>query len=116
VPPFAEALTALRDRGFERLLDIPAVPGDDGWKIRRHDTGFRLLTPKWRRAGLSRVYSLGWGLTPSGLQGTVLLVEAHGVPVEDTDALTVELIRWFGELGHARTGGTWRLAASAGLR
>ncbi|MDG4765260.1 hypothetical protein O7632_14310 [Solwaraspora sp. WMMD406] len=99
MPPSADlsggavVVQAMRRYGFERLLDLPALPvggadplryghhaparhGRGGWQLRGVGTEFDLLRPGWLRIGLTRGYSLGWGLGGDGSGSTVLLAQA----------------------------------------
>lgn len=102
-PTLRPMLAALRRAGFERILDIPAVPaggrgriryrhqaevlrtGDAGaephgelWSLRSFGTDFDLLLRHWLRSGLTRCYSLGWGLRDGEQVDDLLLVQAVG--------------------------------------
>jgi len=79
-------------RGFERILAIPALPStnntghgyevriitDSGesWSLRSVGVEFSLVTRAWLRSGMTRCYSLGWGLTSGGQTGCLLLAQA----------------------------------------
>jgi hypothetical protein len=97
-------------RGFERILAIPAVPsgnntghryvtsivtdsGED-WSLRSMGMGFSLVTRSWLRSGMTRCYSLGWGLTAHGQTGCLLLAQAFELDV-------LRATRLGGDLGEA---------------
>lgn len=96
----AEAVKdAMRQRDFERILAVPALPStnntrhgyaiciitDSGesWTLRSVGLQFSLVTRAWLRSGMTRCYSLGWGLTPYGPTGYLLLAQAF-----ESDALS----------------------------
>lgn len=82
----------MSDQGFERILAIPALPSgnstDHGyevtvvtrsaerWSIRSAGTGFSLVSRSWLRCGMTRCYSIGWGLTRRGETPGLLLAQA----------------------------------------
>jgi hypothetical protein len=93
MPPSAEPATRLlAEWGFERILDLPALPAanrtehgyataidtaaGENWSLRSFGTEFCLVARPWLRAGLSRCYSLGWGLTAAGQSNALLLAQA----------------------------------------
>lgn len=101
MPRSTDVRGVLRDEGFEQILDVPAVPesthgtthgqgaaqvvpDQNGrrWRLRAFDTDFDLVLPTWRRVGLTRVYSFGWGLVDGAEEGAVLLAQASGTPAE----------------------------------
>jgi hypothetical protein len=97
-------LETLREAGFERILDVPAVPADgrgriryrhqaevlrtgggadaepygELWSLRSFGTEFDLLLRHWLRSGLTRCYSLGWGLRDGEQVEDLLLIQAVG--------------------------------------
>jgi hypothetical protein len=99
MPVFAEegqlvtAEAVLAANGFERLLAVPALPwagsgapgyGDplrlapdrSQWTLSSDELQFTLIKQSWVRAGLLRVFSIGWGLSGGVQHGGVLLGEA----------------------------------------
>jgi hypothetical protein len=89
----AEAVVVMRHYQFERMLDVPAVPMPNGadviydvavvadpgggrWFLRSYGTGFNILAHRWVRAGISRCYSVGWGLVGDRQSSRLLLGQA----------------------------------------
>ncbi|MDT0266829.1 hypothetical protein RM844_11055 [Streptomyces sp. DSM 44915] len=107
-PALGPILRALRVDRFERVGEVPAVPADgrgrvryphrtevvralgdaeagqrgEPWSLRSFGTDFDLLLRGWPRLGMSRVYSLGWGLASGAQHQRLLLVQAVGDAAE----------------------------------
>lgn len=95
----AEVAGAMSALGFERIIDVPASPADsrgrirydlsvttceraEEWYLRSYGTEFDIMLTTWPRAGLTRCYSLGWGVAGSEQQVGLLLAQAIGPPGE----------------------------------
>jgi len=121
MPQSAErALSVLAERGFERILAVPALPaanctehsyataiitdGGDNWSVRSFGTQFSLVARDWLRSGMTRCYSVGWGLAATGPTAALLLAQAFesdettaiqlGAQLETVLRPTAEQLAW----------------------
>ncbi|MBF9132210.1 hypothetical protein I0C86_25140 [Plantactinospora sp. S1510] len=92
---------------FERLLALPALPADnatdhqyatkvttdsgESWSLRSMSTCFSLVARPWLRFGLTRCYSLGWGLVNGRQTHRLVLAQAFGTDQEALDDLATGL-------------------------
>lgn len=97
------ALSVMAEAGFERILALPALPAanctehgyataivtdaGDNWSLRSFGMQFSLVARSWLRSGMSRCYSLGWGLAAVGPTAALLLAQAF----ENDEATALEL-------------------------
>lgn len=107
-PVAGEVIKVMRRAGFERLLDVPAVPAraergmrydrattvapwDESWHIRSFGVTFTLLPRTWASAGMLRCYSLGWGLSNGKQTTRLLLAQANMDRATDAEELGYRL-------------------------
>lgn len=101
----------MREAGFERLLDVSAVPGDgrgrvryslrtpvlptENWYLRSFGTRFDLVLPGWPGRWGSRWYSLGWGMVDGRQTADLLLAQVVDLMprVREARATAEELLR-----------------------
>lgn len=147
----AAILRTLRSERFEKISDIPAVPTDgrgrihyadhtwlvraagdpseaegsphrEPWSLRSFGTNFDLLLRQWPRLGMSRCYSLGWGLYDGEQRPDLLLIQAVGSASDVSrlaDALApsdTSSVRWAVSLGEFQGYPSLRAAAVSPVR
>ncbi|MFD8248518.1 hypothetical protein [Nocardia sp. NPDC059691] len=92
----------LAAHGFERILDVPAVPtgnrsgvrlpmqvktNSGTWQLRAFGTDFSLISRPWLRVGMFRCYSMGWGFVDERSNADLLLAEAFLAEQEQAEQL-----------------------------
>ena len=129
MPLCADVAAAMAGYGFERILALPALPGHnrtehdyatvvvtgsgERWSLRSPGTGFSLVARAWVRDGLTRCYSLGWGLAADGRSTGLLLAQAFESDPAEARDLGRRVAR---ELGPAATWSVDELWGRACLR